>query len=58
MCNIFKILGYDFMMKNEDNCEEFVCGELVLLFDVDDLFNLFIVEDSFVVGFFDFSVFC
>ncbi|XP_068687017.1 protein C-ets-2-like isoform X1 [Montipora capricornis] len=58
MCNIPKILGYDPMMKNEDNCEESVCGEPVLSPDVDDLLNLSTVEDGFVAGSLDFSALC
>lgn len=59
MCNIFKILGYDFMVnKCEDFVEESVCGELVMSFEVEDLFVFNLIEDGKFVGIFDFSFLC
>lgn len=57
LCDIFKIFGYDLMViKCEDIVDDVVCGEVV--FEVNDiLYVVFLVEDSFFVGYFDFSVF-
>ena len=55
MCNIPEILGYDPMVKSEDNFEDSVCGEPVMSPGVEDLLNLSSAEDSFVAGSLDFS---
>lgn len=55
MCNIPEILGYDPMVKCEDNFEDSVCGEPVMSPGVEDLLNLSSAEDSFVAGSLDFS---
>lgn len=58
MCDIFKIFGYDLMVnKCEDFVEDFVCGEFVMFFEVEDLFLIIFVEEGKMVGFFDFSLF-
>lgn len=59
LCDILKIFGYDLMkMKCEEFMEDFVYGEVLIVFEVEDLVVGFLVEDClFVVGFFDFSVF-
>ena len=60
MCNISKILGYDPMVKCEEESavEDSVCGEPVMSPEVEELLVSSSAEDGFLAASIDFSALC